>query len=617
MLFPNRNILVFPPKLTVESAPSRFKTEVPDNFVSWQTPMVRCSARQEQIIMLRLMSFRQAVLSAVVIAALGSPYLRAQNNGIVQGVVTNSVGQPLTGAFVKLKNEERRLTFMVISQARGRYTAQNLPPGEYVVQGVGNGFQSDWSAPADIANRQPAIVDVSLTTSQAPALPYAWPGRQPGQAGGEGGGNEVDPADFPEGGGKQIALVKCSGCHAATHIVGYQADRQRWTETLNDMRLYMEGSTLGLSMTDQESAVLLEYLLANFADGEADRPVTPKPEPNSRLPRILLEGAATQYVAVEFEIPTPNTEPHEISVDSDGFGWITQRRGGKLGRLDPETLSYTEVSPPPAPSENVQLNAIWGGADNKLWFMDVGPNRRWLAYDTKTEEFNTYDMTTKLRSGGAGGNTMRDHPNGTVWFNAIGNNTVIRLDLETEEFTGFPVPSGVAAGRSASPYGMAIAGDGGVWVALNRMDKMARVDPDTGEMEEFDIPVEGAVPRKGGPDADGNIWFGLHGAGKLLKIDIHNNNEMSVYTPPSENSGTYAVSVDLKNNLIWVAQQHSDMIARFDPKTEIWTEFPLANAEEDHRRIEVDQNNPNRIWWSGNNSNRMGYIEVFDGLTEQ
>ncbi|MCZ6751913.1 MAG: hypothetical protein O7E51_08810, partial [Acidobacteria bacterium] len=108
------------------------------------------------------------------------------------------------------------------------------------------------------------------------------------------------------------------------------------------------------------------------------------------------------------------------------------------------------------------------------------------------------------------------------------------------------------------------------------------------------------------------VWFGLHGAGKILKID-YKTNKMSVFTPPTENSGTYAVSVDLQHDLIWVAQQHVDKIARFNPRTEEWVEFPLANAEEDHRRIEVDQNNPNRIWWSGNTSNRMGYIELLEG----
>ena len=551
---------------------------------------------------------RMIVVTAAVLCTL--PMQASANTGSVQGVVKNSAGAPVAGAFVKLKNADKRLTFMVVSQAQGRYTVKNLPPGNYVVQGIGNGLQSKWSAAAAVDEGKSASVDVALTDTQALALPNAWPGRLPGDMGGEGGGAEAPP-NLPEGDGKKIALTKCAVCHPPSRIVGYQADAKRWKETLDDMRMYMQGSKQNVSMSDQEAATLLSYLVKNFAEGEGGREKKAKPDANSRLPRTLVSGAGANYVAVEFEIPTPNVEPHEVTVDSEGNGWVSQRRGGKLGRLDPKTLTYSEVSPPPAESTSVQLNAIWAAPQNKLWFLDVGPNRRWLTYDTKSKEFNQFKMTTKLRTGAAGGNTMRVHPNGTVWFNAIGNNTVIRLDPKTKEFTGFEVPSGVKAGRSASPYGMAIAGDGYIWIAENAMNKMGRVDPISGKIDEFDIPVENAVPRKGGPDAEGNVWFGLHGAGKVLKIE-NKTNKMTVYTPPTENSGTYAVSVDMKHDLIWVAQQQADLIARFDPKTQTWTEFPLANAEEDHRRIEVDQNNPNRIWWSGNDSNRMGYIEVLE-----
>jgi virginiamycin B lyase len=563
---------------------------------------------------MRQLNPRAVLLMLAAAVMFWSLPLRAQLTGSVRGVVKDASGKPLAGAFVKLKNADRRLTFMVVSQDQGRYTAKNLPPGKYVVQGVGNGFQSNWSAPLDVGDKAPSTLDVALTAPQPPHLPNAWPGRQPGQGGGEGGGGGGAQPSFPDGAGKQIVLTKCSVCHGTQQIATFQGDRQRWHDIIEDMRLYMAGSTLTVGLTDQEAATLLDYVSKNFATGVAGRTPPPKPDPNSRLPRTPLTGANTQYMAVEFEIPNANTEPHEVTVDSDGNGWVTQRLGGKLGRLDPKTLTYTEFSPPPAASKSVQLNAIWAGPNNKLWFMDVGPNRRWLAYDTKTNEYSVYPMpaSTKLRSGGAGGNTMRVHPNGTVWFNAIGNNTVLRLDPKTKEFTGFPVPSGVAAGKSASPYGMAIGGDGYIYIAENAMDKIGKVDPVTGHIDEMDIPVKGAVPRKGGPDADGNVWFGLHGAGKILKIDVKTG-KMSVYTPPTENSGTYAISVDMKHNLVWVAQQQSDAIARFDPKTEVFTEFPLANAEEDHRRIEVDQTHPNRIWWSGNTSNRIGYIEVFDG----
>ena len=555
-------------------------------------------------------SLKVSVAVLAVAAVLCVPSIRAADyTGSLQGVVRNASGAHVSGAFVKFKNAERRLTFMVISQAQGRYTANNLPPGQYVVQGIGNGYQSEWSATAEVVEGRATTVDLSLTAPQAPMLPPAWPGRQPGQ----GGGRAAEPIPLPEGPGKTIIETRCIGCHRnPDQVASHRVNREQWKETIDGMRMFMKGSKLDIAMTDQEAAVLLDYVVENFGEGGPGAAAMAKPDPNSRLPRTLLTGEATRYIAVEYEIPTYDTEPHEVTVDSDGNGWVSLRKTGMLGRMDPRTLTYTEIAPPPGESKTVKLNAIWGGADNKLWFIDYGPNRRWLAYDTKTKEFNSFTMTTKLRTGAPGGNTMRDHPNGTVWFNAIGNNTVLRLDPKTGEFAGFEIPSGVEAGRSASPYGMAIAGDGGVWLALNAVDKVARVDPVTGRIEEFDIPVEGAVPRKGGPDSEGNVWFGLHGAGKVLKID-YKTNKMSVYTPPTENSGTYAVSVDLKHDLIWVAQQHVDKIARFNPRTETWVEFPLANAEEDHRRIEVDQSNPNRIWWSGNVSNRMGYIELLDG----
>src|SRR3972149_6615153 len=75
----------------------------------------------------------------------------ADDRGTVEGVVKSSAGRPLPGAFVKLKNAQRRLTFLVITQEQGRYTAADLPPGTYTAQAVGNGFESSWSAPVEVA----------------------------------------------------------------------------------------------------------------------------------------------------------------------------------------------------------------------------------------------------------------------------------------------------------------------------------------------------------------------------------------------------------------------------------------------------------------------------------
>ena len=72
----------------------------------------------------------------------------------------------------------------------------------------------------------------------------------------------------------------------------------------------------------------------------------------------------------------------------------------------------------------------------------------------------------------------------------------------------------------------------------------------------------------------------------------------------------YSVVVDKKQGYVWVSEHQIDKIARFDPRTEEWVEFPLAEAESDPRRIDIDPTNPNRIFFSGNIPGRVGFVEV-------
>ena len=155
------------------------------------------------------------VLLLAVIAILYPHPIQAQDRaGVLQGVVKDSSGAPVSGAFVKMKNAERRLTFMVISQVQGRYSVNSLPGGKYVVQGIGGEYQSEPSAPVDVTPGAPATVNLSLTVTCAPQLPGAWPGRLPGEQVGEGEGGASPPA-LPDGEGKQILEAKCVSCHDA------------------------------------------------------------------------------------------------------------------------------------------------------------------------------------------------------------------------------------------------------------------------------------------------------------------------------------------------------------------------------------------------------------------
>ena len=187
----------------------------------------------------------------------------------------------MAGAFVKMHNAERRLTFMVISQEQGRYSANTLPRGKYIVQAVGGDFQSERSAPADVAPGVPATVNLALTVTRAPQLAPAWPGRLPGERGEEAEEARHAPPPLPEGEGGEIIKAKCHSCHDAQRVIRVRADRNRWNQIIQNMRAYSQGSTLAKNLTDQEARVLLDYSVANFAP-RPGATARPKPDPNSR-----------------------------------------------------------------------------------------------------------------------------------------------------------------------------------------------------------------------------------------------------------------------------------------------------------------------------------------------
>src|SRR5208337_4931748 len=105
---------------------------------------------------------------ALIFAA--QPVLAA-DGGTVTGVISDASGKPVAGAFVKLKNDQKRLTFMVISHDQGRFEAKDLPPGQYRVQGVAGDNQSEWFSNVNVAaGGEDAKVGLLLTGKRGPSL---------------------------------------------------------------------------------------------------------------------------------------------------------------------------------------------------------------------------------------------------------------------------------------------------------------------------------------------------------------------------------------------------------------------------------------------------------------
>jgi streptogramin lyase len=516
----------------------------------------------------------------------------ADDRGSLQGIVSDAAGRGVAGAFVKLRNAEKRLTFMVISRAEGRFEANDLPAGRWVAQSVGGDRQSPVSAPVGVTAKGSATINLSLSDSRGPRLPPAWPHKLP----------EAQIAglslELPDGDGKDLVMEKCRACHTLQRMMVQRADRADWDHSVAGMRARMAAANVP-DLTDAEAEKIASYLAAHFG------PMQPY-DPNSRLPTALLAGEALRYRIVAYDLVDHYSEPHDVAVDPHGIAYVGERRGNKIGRFDPDTLEFTEIEMPPGPAAPGRANLGNPQIDRNgiLWIND-GSNARWLSYDTKTGKFLAFAWPKG--HGNAGGNSMALHPNGTVW--ATGGNEVRMLDPATAQFKFYEAPS-VKAGKRPGSYGVAVAGDGSVWWAEPLIDIMARVDPATGTTEEFRIPDQvKSYPRRVNNDANGDIWVANWLSGKLMKID-HKTKAMTLYDPPTQTSGHYSVTADKTNHYIWSSEHQIDMISRLDPRTKTWVEFPLPDAEYDVRRIEIDPTNPNRIFFSGHSSGRIGFLEL-------
>jgi virginiamycin B lyase len=522
--------------------------------------------------------------------------------GSVQGVVKSASGQAIPGAYVKLINPERRLTFMLVSRAQGRYTMNNLPPGDYTVQGIGIGFESK-PTPVTLTAGKPATADVSLTDKQGDVVPNGWI-RRPGRVAGNELDHELPPPNLPEGAGKAIVEGKCGQCHFLYRLTQMRWTRNNWEKKIAWMRERIHERPGAVDLTDQETKTVVDYLAENFSN------TTPKPDPNGRLSRTLLQGDAARYIAVDFAIPNSDAALHDIAVDPRGIAWVNELNEYNLGRFDPNTYEFTEISPPPGPTKVGILNHMGPparGVGDSIWMAEVGANRRWLQFDTKYMEFTAYPAPAF--KGPVSGNTMRADPNGKMVWSTAGTR-IVGLNIQTKQFVAYDIPHWVETKQNPGAYGLDVAGDGRVWFVEREANKIGRLDPETGKIDEFPTPGID-VPRRMGADWEGNLWVGFHETGKLVKVD-QKTGKMTFYQPPTENNGAYHAVADPRTKAIWLTEQTADKIARFDPKTETWTEFSLPIAESDARRIELDPTNPNRIWWSGDTSSHLGYIEVLD-----
>jgi virginiamycin B lyase len=290
-------------------------------------------------------------------------------------------------------------------------------------------------------------------------------------------------------------------------------------------------------------------------------------------PLVSAQISPPKYVQ-EYGVPTANSAPLAITVDSVGKVWFTESNASKLATFDPVNQTFREYNVPWA-------GDMWGIVTDHQGYV-------WFTQYTGKGSVN---------------------PGGTIVTGGTGR--IVRFDITTANFTSITIPT-----NGSFPMRLTLDKQGRIWFTEFLGNKIGVFDPATNRLQEYRIPtnVSGATDLTF--DKQGVLWFSESYARKLGRFSPQNQSfteyPLGAETASQIVSSPVGIAVDT-NGDVWVADHGGNWIIRFNPITQEIVKYPTHFPPEDIYPISlvndvlIDSNG--RVWFAEHGGNSVGYYE--------
>lgn len=306
---------------------------------------------------------------------------------------------------------------------------------------------------------------------------------------------------------------------------------------------------------------------------------------------------AEEITVKEWEIPTPNSQPHDVIVDESGIIWFTEINANKIGKFNPTTEQFTEYQ---IPTPSSRPHGLVADGKGNIWFTEVGAGKIGKL-DSKTGSIEEYSTPTK----NSGPHTPIVFDN-FLWFTEQSASKIARLDMNTGKIQEFPTST-----PSANPYGITVDKEGNAWFAELRGDKIGKVDAITGNVTEFSPPTNESGPRRIAIDSNGILWFTEYNSGKIASFNPKTQ-EMKEYETSSKSSGPYAIWVDAYDN-VWFSMTGIYRVGKLVQETQMIHEYGMPSPQTHIKFIRTDSKG--NVWFPNYNNNKIGVIYAKTPIT--
>jgi streptogramin lyase/mono/diheme cytochrome c family protein len=532
--------------------------------------------------------------------------------------VTGAVeaAKPFKAAQVYLRNTDRRMSYMVYTQA-GKFRAVALLPGNYEIHAEARGLQSDVQKLVIRSGDNPQVKISLRDAANAERFPGA--GSAPSRDLALASYDEI----YPPGAGKRVLEEVCMTCHGENFVPMRPRSAAGWQGALDLMMgrglhdrdrtnpyegiLSPPATNFRFGLQDRKD--LLEYLVKNFGSDSKPRAVRPETE----MPLDEAKLGRAQYI--EYFLTPDASRPaggatgqpqgelaasrnrilYTIQLDAQGNAWGVDRSDpNRLVKLDPRTGEQQDFV---LPDPKAGVHEILIDRQGMIWVPELGGTPgtrvyRLLGFNPKTEKWEKVinaDPDDVIRNPNkVGMHASVIDSKGNIYMNWFGMGAIGRYDRETGRVDVYRIPT-----NSAIPYGMAVDRNDNIWSALWNFGKLTKFDPTTKQWTEFTPPTYPANMRRGvGIDSKNNVWTGIYAAGnrpaKLAKLD-QTTGRITEFTIPRRGSMPYEATADVEDN-IWFPDTsppvNQPVLGKFDPRDQSFAFYPKPQVGADSPKLQ-------------------------------
>jgi virginiamycin B lyase len=199
-------------------------------------------------------------------------------------------------------------------------------------------------------------------------------------------------------------------------------------------------------------------------------------------------------------------------------------------------------------------------------------------------------------------------PDDALWFTEQMANKLGRLDPKTGAIQEYPL----ATDKNSGPHGLVADKDGNIWFTANFGGYIGKLDPRTGKVTEYKMPLEKADdPHTAAFDKQGILWFTVQGGNMVGRLDPQTG-KIALKEVPTDSALPYGIQINSKGMPVF-CELGTHKMASIDPKTLSIREYSLPD-EVRPRRLAIAADDT--VYFTDFKSGHLGTLNLATGAVK-